>query len=66
MAERAETTPCPGAGRKWQPGMGSAICPVCHSGSKSMGLPGGKTVNGRMAVAGHPTVPDHMMRKSRS
>jgi hypothetical protein len=28
---------CPGSGRKWQAGMGRAICPVCHRSAKALG-----------------------------
>ncbi len=29
---------CPGAGQRWIPGMGRAVCPVCHTSSAALGL----------------------------
>jgi hypothetical protein len=30
--------PCPGSGRRWIGGTGSAICPVCHRGWRALGV----------------------------
>ena len=33
----ATQTACPGAGRRWQSGMGRATCPVCHRSAVALG-----------------------------
>lgn len=40
MSADPKVTACPGAGRRWRPGMGSQICPVCHRGSRGLGVTG--------------------------
>lgn len=50
---------CPGSGRRWIPGMGRAICPVCHRSSRALGL---AVDPRRLLDRPRKHVPDHELR----
>lgn len=54
----AEIRGCEGIGRKWMPGMGRAICPVCHAGPGTLKVKAPRRYKGTFSgqVPPHPNM----------